>query len=653
MCLYLMSLEILKFSNNIHHGNDFYNFINESWLNIKDIPEDYQRWGTFQELEKNNLNKIKRLLENVNDTDDNFLKVKLLYNQLNDIKIRSSKENFKKLNDMINKINEQTTHQDLFSLMVEFDVNFGVNSPINFIVQSSFIDAELNILHLISGGLGLPDRDYYLLDSKKEIRESYICFIKKYGLCFGIELDSLAIFNLEKQLTEKTLTKVQLRNTNLLNNLTTFDLFVNQHPQLKYLIKIFEKANKTPGQINITNPEYLLYFNNIIQTINLNLWKQYFIFHLLLEFNYCLTLEIEQEYFNFYSKVLKGTQTMKPQWTRTIENLNPIVGELIGLMYSRDFFKSNSKTLALEIVNLIKEELQDYLINNDWMEPDTKTKALLKLKLMNIKIGYPDKIKKNYSDLQILETNTLLENILVVQLFNNNNILSGLYEKLDRDKWLMNAHAVNAYYSPNMNEIVFPAGILQEPFFSTNQDISYNFGGVGMVIGHEITHGFDDEGSKFDAYGNLNNWWTKNDFKKYEEKTKKIVDQYNKYQIDGHNINGELTLGENIADIGGLSLSFRAFKKYIQCMGLKNHVKINYDSHLTDEQKFFVNFANIWKSKGRTEDVQQRILLDVHSPPIFRVNGSLRNIKEFYDAFNINPTDKLYLNPDERVKIWG
>jgi putative endopeptidase len=648
-----MSLEILKFSNTIHHGNDFYNFINESWLNIKDIPEDYQRWGTFQELEKNNLNKIKKVLENVDDSDDNFLKVKLLYNQLNDTKVRSSKQNFKKINDMINKINAQTTHQDLFSLMVEFDVNFGVNSPINFVIQSSFSNAELNILHLTSGGLGLPDRDYYLLESKKEIRDNYICFIKKYGLCFGVELDSIEIFNLEKQLTEKTLSKVQLRNQNLLNNLTNFDVFANQHPQLKYLYKIFEKANKIPSQINITNPKYLMYFNNLIQTVKLNLWKQYFIFHLLLEFNYCLTLDIEQEYFNFYSKILKGTQTMKSQWIRTIENLNPIIGELIGLMYSKNFFKSDSKIHALEIVNLIKEELRDYLINNDWMEQETKSKALLKLELMNIKIGYPEKIKKNYSDLQILETNTLLENILVTKLFNNTNTLASLYEKLDRDKWLMSAHDVNAYYSSNMNEIVFPAGILQEPFFSPNQDISYNFGGFGMVIGHEITHGFDDEGSKYDAYGNLNNWWTKNDFKKYEEKTKKIVEQYNKYQVDGHNVDGELTLGENIADIGGLSLSFKAFKKYLQCLQIKNKVKINYDLNLTDEQKFFVNFAHIWKSKGRAEDVQQLILLDVHSPSIFRVNGSLRNITEFYEAFNINPTDELYLDPDQRVKIWG
>lgn len=647
-----MSLEIIKFSNNIHHGNDFYNFINENWLNIKDIPEDYQRWSTFQELEKNNFEKIKKLLENINDSDENNLKIKVLYNQLNNIKIRSNRDNFKIINKMINKINDQKTHHNLFSLMVELDVKFGVNSPINFVVQSSFTNADINILHLSSGGLGLPDRNYYLLESKREIRDQYICFIKKYGLCFDIEFNAFEIFNLEKQLTEKILSKVQLRNTNLINNLTTFDAFIHKHPQLTYLYKIFEEASKIPDQINITNPEYLLYFNNIIETINLNLWKQYFIFHLLLEFNYCLTIEIEQEYFNFYSKVLKGTQTMKPLWIRTIENLDPMVGELIGLMYSQHFFKSNSRTLAFEIVNLIKQELQDYLLNNDWMESDTKSKALLKLELMKIKIGYPDDIKKNYSNLQICETNTLVENILVAKSFNIKYVLSSLYENLDRDKWSMSAHYVNAYYSPNMNEIVFPAGILQEPFFSTNQDIAYNFGGFGTVIGHEITHGFDDEGSRYDAYGNLNNWWTKNDFKKYEEKTKKIVDQYNKYQINGHNINGELTLGENIADIGGLVLSLKAFKKYIQCMHLKNKVKINYDLNLTDEQKFFVNFANIWKSKGRTEDIQQRILLDVHSPAIFRVNGTLRNVTDFYKAFNINPTDKLYLDPEERAKIW-
>jgi putative endopeptidase len=398
--------------------------------------------------------------------------------------------------------------------------------------------------------------------------------------------------------------------------------------------------------------------NKLMKLTNLNIWKQYFIFNLIKEFYYCLSEEIEQEYFNFYNKVLKGTKTMKSQWERTIEYLNSVVGELIGLEYASRFFKPEAKLLAEEIVYLIKTELEDYLKTNDWMEPATKTKALEKLSLMGTKIGYPNLVKKNYAELNISEANPVIENIINGRIFTNKYYLMALYEPLDRSLWFMNAHSVNAYYSPNLNEIVFPAGILQEPFFSPNQDIAYNFGGFGMIIGHEITHGFDDEGSKYDAYGNLNNWWTPTDFNHYKQKTQQIINQYNKYQIDGQNVNGELTLGENIADIGGLALSFRAFKKYVQCQQNKNKIKINYtmlsnQTNLTDEQKFFVNFANIWKSKGRTEDVHQRILLDVHSPPIFRVNGSVRNINEFYQAFNIKLTDKLYLKPEERVKIWG
>lgn len=647
-----MSFDILEFAN-AHHGNDFYNFINESWLNKVEIPDDYQRWGTFQELEKNNFLKIKKLLEDDNQfKNENFKKVILLYHQLNNINMRTSKENFVKIKNMIDKINKAESYQSLFSLMIEFDLEFGLNCPITFSVQSSFKNAELNILHLSSGGLGLPDRDYYFLESKQQIREKYIEFIKNYGSFFGVELNSPEIFILEKKIADKTLTQVQKRNTELTNNLTNFDFFISQNKNLKYLYKIFETANKKPGQINVTNTEFMSNLNTLIESTDLNLWKQYFVFHLILEFNFCLSIEIETEYFNFYNKVLKGTKTMKPLWKRSIENLNSLVGELVGLEYSNKFFKPAAKLLAEEIVNLIKEELRDYLTSNDWMEPDTKKRAILKLEKMKIKIGYPEIISKNYSELNILQTNTLVENIINAKNFDIKYELASLYENLDRNKWFMNAHSVNAYYSPNMNEIVFPAGILQEPFFSVNQDMAYNFGGFGMVIGHEITHGFDDEGSKYDAYGNLNNWWNPNDFKKYNLMTQQIVNQYNNYQIEGNNVNGNLTLGENIADIGGLALSLRAFKKYNQCLKNTSRIKINY-SNLTDEQKFFMNFANIWKSKGRSEDIQQRILLDVHSPPIFRVNGSVRNINEFYEAFNIKSTDKLYLKPEDRVRIWG
>ncbi len=655
----LMSFDILKFSDEKHCGNDFYNFINENWLNSINIPDDYQRWGTFQELEKSNFLKIKKILETINPKENiYFNKVRILYEQLNDIKLKKSKNNLKPIIQMITQIKNTSNVEDLFKLIIIFDINFQINSPINFSIQSSLTNAELNILHLSPGGLGLPDRDYYFLESKKTIRKKYIEFIETYGMCFNIKLNSEGIFNLEKELAEKDFTQVQKRTTELNNNPTTFSQFIGKNPNLSYLEQIFIKANKTPGQINITNPNYMFGLNKLIKSTNLNIWKEYFIFNLIKEFYYCLSEEVEQEYFNFYNKILKGTKLMKPQWERTIEHLNSVVGELIGLEYATRYFKPEAKSLAQEIVDLIKSELEDYLKNNDWMEPETKTKALEKLKLMKTKIGYPDVIKKNYAELDINEANTPVTNIINGRTFTNKYYLMALYEPLDRSLWFMNAHSVNAYYSPNMNEIVFPAGILQEPFFSPNQDIAFNFGGFGMIIGHEITHGFDDEGSKYDAYGNLKNWWTPTDFNHYKEKTKQIINQYNKYQIDGQNVNGELTLGENIADIGGLALSFRAFKKYSQCQENKNKIKINYSmlsnqTNLTDEQKFFVNFANIWKSKGRIEDVQQRILLDVHSPPIFRVNGSVRNINEFYEAFNIKFTDKLYLKPEERVKIWG
>ena len=650
-----MSSAIVEFSDKTHCGNDFYNFVNESWLDGVTIPDDYQRWGTFQELEKNNFLKLKKILDEYKPNENiNLHKVRLLYVQLNDMTLRTNLKNLNQINKLVEQINHAQTFHELFELAVVFDTEFGINSPINFTIQSGFSNADVNILHLTSGGLGLPDRDYYFLESKQEIRTSYIKFIETYSKCFNVNLDAQNIFNLEKQLADKSFTRVQNRNTELTNNLTDFNQFVSANGNLMYLKKIFEQANKSPGQVNISNTHYMQSFNKLIKSIDLNLWKQYFIFHLILEFSYCFSENIEQEYFNFYYGVLKGTKTLRPQWERTIENLNNIIGELIGLEYANLYFKPGAKLLAQEIVDLIKGELKDYLTNNEWMEPETKTKALEKLAKMRTKIGYPDHIQKNYLELMVSDTNTIFENIVITKKFSNKYILMSLYEKIDRSLWFMNAHAVNAYYSPNMNEIVFPAGILQEPFFSPKQDIAYNFGGFGMVVGHEITHGFDDEGSKYDANGNLNNWWTQNDFKKYKEKTNQIVKQYNNYQINGQNVNGELTLGENIADIGGLALSLRAFKKYNQCLLNTNRIKINYNNlNLSDEQKFFVNFANIWKSKARLEDVQQRIILDVHSPPIFRVNGSIRNITEFYQAFNIKFTDKLYLKPEERVKIWG
>ena len=639
-------------------GNDFYNFINNKWLQSTIIPDDYQKWGVFQLLEKKTNKQINKLIKNNKNNkinDNNFLKIQTLYSQSNNIKERNNPNNYKIINDIITNISICTNIQELFSLASNYDLEFGINLPINFIIQSNFKNAQENILHLTSGGLGLPDRDYYFIDSNEKIRNEYIKFIKAYGLLFNIEFDSVGIFNFEKVFAEKAHNKIQKRDPELINNISSYNEFISLNPNLLFCFNLFNKVNKSPGIINITNPIYMNYLNCLINSFDLNICKQYMIFRIILEFNTCLSEQIEQCYFNFYSRVLKGIKKMKPIKIRTIEKLNSIIGELIGIYYVKKYFSSESKILALDIVNLIKNELKQYLTTNNWMEQSTKDKALLKLKLMNIKIGYPDNIKKDYNLLDIKDTNTFIQNIINVHKFYNKYQLDSLYKSIDKDKWYMNPQSINAYYSPNMNEIVFPAAILQKPFFSINQEIPLNFGGFGMIIGHEIIHGFDDQGSKFDAYGNLINWWSNNDFRKYKEKTHMIEQQYNNYEIEGQNINGALTLGENIADISGLALSYNAFKKYNQCTKQKYKVHITYDNTkpiFSDEQKFFINFANIWKSKGRKEDTIQRLIIDEHSPPVFRVNGAIRNFDEFYIHFDIKPTDKLYLLPKDRVRIW-
>jgi putative endopeptidase len=657
-------------STNTTYGDDFYNYVNNEWLKTEIIPDDYQRWGAFQLLEKETNEQIKQMLEQDNK-DKNFLKIKTLYEQSNDINKRTELLNWENINKIIQTVKDCKDHKILFMLAANYNMQFGINLPINFSVSprvykdiNELIDknTKQNILHLKSGGLGLPDRDFYFLDSKKEIREEYIKFICEYGSLFDIKLNSENIFNLEKKLAEKTHDKLQKRDPELINNISTYNEFIINNPNLKYFFNI-----TNVNIINIRNPNYMTYLNSLVETVDLESWKEYILFCIILEFNSYLSEEIEQCYFNFYSCILKGTNKMKPIEIRTIEKLNYIVGELIGKYYIDTYFSKESKMLALDIVNFIKDELKQYLTNNDWMEESTKEKALLKLDLMKIKIGFPNVIKKNYNDLDIRKNNTLIQNIINIHTFYNKYEIESLYKPIDRDKWRMNPQTVNAYYSPDMNEIVFPAGILQKPFFSVDQTIASNFAGFGVIVGHEITHGFDDEGSKFDAYGDLIKWWSDNDLIKYKEKTKMVEQQYNNYEIDETyqtipfnrpRINGSLTLGENIADIGGLALSYNAFIKYKKQKNNKYtnkyKVYINYNDTQTysDEQMFFINFANAWKTKGRKEDILNRLIIDVHSPPKFRVNGSIRNFDEFYKNFYIKETDKLYLHPNHRVRLW-
>ena len=628
--------------NRIKLEDDFYTYINQDWLNKTKIPDSYKRWCMFTSLDITTQQKIVMLILKNNGM------LKMLYKQLYLNNNTNADIILKLLMDYI------ISCDNIFLLherIMKMNLFIGINNIITWNVSSDYNNANINILHLTSGGLGLPNRDYYFLENKKHIREEYIRFIGKYmkqiNNYYSFTINAHTIYNIEKKLAEKTYTMVESRDPHKLNNIMLYNDFIKMYPNLSFIKILFKKAKVTPEKINITNPEYFKMVNILMATIPLEDMKQYYIFRLVTKepyFTNFLNDRIMIAHFNFYKKLIYGIDKIVPKWKQSLDILNNIIGEKIGELYIEHYFSPESKKTVETMVQYIKDELYNYLYTNNIMEESTKLKAIDKLNKMGLKIGYPNKMTKDYSQLldsnKICNMNPLIVNMLNIEQFNTQYKLSQLYKPLDRNEWHMNPHDINAYYSPERNEIVFPAGILQPPFFSLKQSMAENFGGIGVIIGHEIIHGFDDEGCMYDGNGDLKNWWTENDLKNYKENTKKIVDQYSKYSMYGVNLNGNLTLGENIADIGGLTLSYKAYLKYVK-------------NDTSDSMKFFINFANIWKNKSRKEYSMHNIVTDPHSPPIWRVNGTLSNSKFFYELFNIKPGDKLYLEKDMRANIWG
>lgn len=628
---------------NITPKNNFFNHVNSEWINNIEIPDDHQSWGTFQILKQLTEERMKKLIEN------SQTQCSLIYRQSISMKDTIHPSDIYIINSMIESINKSITYSELFGIMMDYDIMYDFNVPVNFHVGSDYNNSDEIIVHLTSGGIGLPDRDYYFLDSKKEMRTKYIKFISDYGRLFNMEINAKVVFDIEKQLASNMYTRVERRNPLLLNNMTTLNQFKKVYPNLSFIENIIRANHTTSGsaidyKINVSNPKYFRFLNDTMKQIPLEYWKMFYIFKTLCEFNNYLSNGTRKMFFNFYSKMLHGVKTMKPKWEQSIEMIDNVMGELAGKLYTDKYFSQDAKNKGLIIFGYIKKELKEYLKNNIWMEKSTKIEALKKLNKMKIKIGFSDSYEKDYSKLFIDSNNTLLQNILIIKKFNNNYKLARLYRHANRDLWFMNPHSVNAYYSLSYNEIVFPAGILQKPFFSIEQNMASNFGGFGMVIGHEITHGFDDMGCKFDSKGNLKNWWTPNDFKKYNMMADIIKSQYSKYMIEGELVNPELTLGENMADIGGLGLSYNAYMRYLE----------DYPEENTKENKreFFYNYARIWRSKARKEDIVQRLLVDTHSPPIYRVNGGVANIDAFYELFNVTREDEMYIEQSARAKLW-
>lgn len=636
----------INFSKNYSHENDFYLWVNEDWKINNKIPDDYHRWGSFNILAEENKIKIKSILEGSYSENSPYQKFKILYNQGLDIK---SRENLDEVYKYLIKIKYCRDLDELMKLMINYQVFFHTNNPVIYNIYSDLNNSEMNILHLYTGGLGLPDRDYYFIDSKLKERTAYKIFLKEYSSLFNLSLDINSIYEIEETLARVTYSNVQKRDPELQNNPTDLLTILNTYPQFKFLEYLFFKIKKQPGKINLTNPNFFMKLNNMYTNkdkYTLQMWKDYFSMHFLLSIDGYVSEKIEQVYFNFYSKVLSGVIKMKPLWKRTLSNIDRKLGFLVGKCFIEKHFNEQSKTSVLKMIKYIRKELNNRIELLDWMDASTKLKAKEKLNSMLVKVGYPDKWRVYKADIK--KENSYLKNNILCNIDTAHYEFSKLYNTIDKTEWGMNPHKVNAYYSPSNNEIVFPAGILQPPFFSEKYDVGLNYGGIGTIIGHEITHGFDDEGCKYDAKGNLNNWWSKDDYNKYKEKTELIKEQFNKFRIENEFINGELTLGENLADLGGLTIALESLKKYL----LENSSENKLIEGLTPIQRVFINYSRIWRANTRPEQIKKDILTDPHSPPEFRVNGILRNIDDFYTEFGIKEDSKLYLPKNKRGKIW-
>ncbi|VVU95373.1 Peptidase family M13 [seawater metagenome] len=628
---------MFNIDTNFLPGNDFNKYVNNKWLESNPIPDDYNRWGSFEILIESTNQRLKDIVEDSNCLNDDHKKLQRFYNSgMNESRL--NKEGILPLINHFNLINQIKNLSEL-SQVIAIMLSNQLATPFYLSVHADAKNSDLNILYLYQGGLGLPDRDFYFLPNKENEREGYQNFLKEIYLLADLTDLSQEIYKLEESLADISLTKTQRREPELVYNEFSVKTLKESFPNIDWHI-IFKELNISPEKIVIDNPKFFQTLDQMISTTDLNIMKHYLKSNLLRSAAPYINDEFYQIYFDFYLKMLKGQEKQKERWKRTLNTVESSMGEILGKIYTDKYFPESAKNRAMEMVNNLKDELRNRIKNLDWMSEITKEKALEKLDRFRVKIGYPNKWK-NFSKLEIGDC--YLTNIFNAGKFDMEYDLSHLNKPVDREKWEMHAHQINAYYHPLLNEIVFPAGILQSPFFDHNADDALNYGGIGAVIGHEMTHGFDDKGRKFDCNGNLNDWWLEEDVDRYALKSKKISDQFSNYIIEGQNVNGELTLGENIADLGGVTIAFHAMiKNQKECTE-----KID---GFSQEQRFFLSWANVWRANIRKQESLNRLVTDPHSPSVLRINGVVTNLEEFYKAFNVTNDNDLYR--EDKASVW-
>lgn len=633
--------------------DNFYLYVNGGWIKKTEIPASESRIGAFLDVYDKSKNNLKSIFDGLSKTK---AKPGSIEQKVADFfasgmdSIAIEKLGYEPVKPYLKQIDAIKNIKEVMAFIaasqteqngILFNIQIGADEK----------NSSMNIPSFYQGGLGLPERDYYFKedDATKKVVAAYKTFIKKMFTLTGsdeasAEKNTELVFNFEKAIAEKHATNIELRDPQTNYNKMSVAALDNQMPIFGWK-NLLTAMHIKCDSINVGQPKHFENLNALLSNTNIDTWKLYLKAALLSNVANALSTDFVNARFEYTGKALSGTKELKPRWERMIQATDGNLSEALGQLYVKKYFTVEAKTRMQQLINNLQKAFENRINRLDWMSDVTKVKAKEKLHTFLKKIGFPDKWK-DYSKVNI-SRNNYFANLIACSKNEYNFQVSKVGQTVDRTEWGMTPSTVNAYYNPTFNEIVFPAGILQFPFFDPKADDAINYGGIGMVIGHEMTHGFDDQGAQYDKDGNMVNWWTAADEEKFKAKGGAVISLYDGLTVlDTVHVKGALTLGENIADIGGIAIAYEAFKMTKQGQG-----NIMIDG-FTPDQRFFLSYAQIWRSKAKEETTRQRINTDPHSPPIHRVNAPLMNFEPFYKAFNVKSGDKMFIAEKDRIKIW-
>ena len=635
--------------------DDFFKYVNGKWLSTVDIPADKSNWGSFAKLRDDTLAQLRGIIEAASKddkaaADSETRKVGDMYASFMDEK-KLDELGIKPLGAELARIAAIKDKKELPALIAHLN-SLGVDTPYTFGIRLDAKNSTKYIVDFNQAGLGLPDRDYYLKPKDTKLfaaRQKYQEYVQSLLSMAGdntAAANAKQVLALETDLAKVQWTKVENRDPVKTYNkfdLTKLDALVPQYNWKSYL-----SESAIDGKVDyviVSQPSYFKSFNTIYRKTALPVWKSYLESHLISRYAALLSKPYVDANFAYQGTALRGIPENEPRWKRGVGVIEGSIGEALGKVYVGQYFPPERKAHMEKLVQNLLTAYRQSIDTIDWMSPETKKEALVKLAKFTPKIGYPNKWK-DYGSV-VIKKDDLIGNVMRAEAFEYNFELNKLGKPIDRDEWGMTPQTVNAYYNPALNEIVFPAAILQPPFFDANADDAVNYGGIGGVIGHEISHGFDDQGSQYDGDGNLRDWWTKDDHVKFAAKTKMLIDQYSAFSpLPGYHVNGALTLGENIADNSGLAIAYKAYKV---SLGGKDAPVLD---GLTGDQRLYMGWAQVWRGKARDAQTIVLIKTDPHSPAQYRGNGTVRNQPGYYSAFGVKEGDQMYLAPEKRVIIW-